>query len=590
MQTVDYLAIAFYSAFMVLTGIVFARKNKSSSDFFRAGCSLTWWLVGASAFVTLFSAWTFVGCAGRVFRSGTSTALVFIFNVVALVVTFYLAPRFRRLRVISWVEAVRLRFGRVSEQFFTYASSLIGILFGGTGLYTISVFLSPVFNIPTTPIIIGVAVLITVMSTFGGALAVIASDFIQSLFIAAVAVVVAVLVLSLPSIGGVAGMIERAPDHVFDWTVAMRPEVLGLWALALLINQTVSANSMYLGAARYLAVRDERHARLAVLFPMAGMVLLPFIAFVPPIASTILVADIDALYPHLNNPSEASYIAAALMVLPPGMTGMLVCAIFAATLTSLNSSLSVKASVLTRNIYFVSIRPQADERELLWVGRASTVLLGAIMMAIGLGFQTLKDLPLFELTLALAGLIGMPMTVPLLLGLFVRRSPDWSGWGTVLFGTTVSSLCWFTLPTSAFELLGGGGANLSSQELGDARFAVTLIVATLASVSFFLFSQFFDGSTEPADRAEFFGRMAAPIQKNEIFGDSVGQQAQLIGKLGFVYGAGVCAFAVVANSWQEMLPFLASGGIVLLVSVVLYLVGRKEITAEAATSDEPQTR
>lgn len=590
MQTVDYLAIAFYSAFMILTGIVFARKNKSSSDFFRAGGSLTWWLVGASAFVTLFSAWTFVGCAGRVFRSGTSTALVFIFNVVALVVTFYLAPRFRRLRVISWVEAVRLRFGRISEQFFTYASSAIGILFGGTGLYTISVFLSPVFGIPTTPLIIGVAILITVMSTFGGALAVIASDFIQSLFIAAVAVVVAVLVLSLPSIGGVAGMMERAPDHVFDWNVAMRPEVLGLWALALLINQTVSANSMYLGAARYLAVRDERHARLAVLFPMAGMVLLPFIAFVPPIASTILVPDIDAVYPHLNNPSEASYIAAALKVLPPGMTGMLVCAIFAATLTSLNSSLSVKASVLTRNIYFVSLRPQADERELLWVGRASTVLLGAIMMGIGLGFQTLKDLPLFELTLALAGLIGMPMTVPLLLGLFIRRSPDWSGWGTVLFGTSVSTLCWFGVPAVWFELLAGEGSNLSSQELGDARFAVTLIVATLASVLFFLFSQYFDGSQEPEERAEFFERMEAPIEANEIFGDSVGHQAQLIGKLGFVYGAGVCAFAVVAESWQAMLPFLASGGIVLLVSVVLFLIGKKEVAKERMASATSESR
>lgn len=575
MHPVDYLAIGFYSAFMLLVGIVFARKNKDSSDFFRAGGSLTWWLVGASAFVTLFSAWTFVGCAGRVFRSGTSTSLVFIFNVLALTITYYLAPRFRRLRVISWVEAVRLRFGPTSEQFFTYATSVIGLLFGGTALYTIAVFLSPVFTIPTTPIIIGVSILITVMSAFGGALAVIASDFIQSLFIAAVAVLVAVLVLSLPTLGGVTGLIEQAPEHVFDWTVAMRPEVLGLWAVALLINQVVTANSLYLGAARYLAVRNERHARLAVIFPMLGMIVLPIIAFIPPIATSILVPDIAAMYPYLNNPSEASYIAAALMVLPPGMTGMLVCAIFAATLTSLNSALSVKASVLTRNVYYVLLRPEATERELLWIGRASTVLLGVVMMAIGLGFQTLKDLPLFELTLALAGLLGMPMTVPLLLGLFIRRSPDWSGWGTVLFGTTASCLCWFGLPLTWLEGMFGTEPGLTTQELGDVRFALTLIVATLASVLFFLLSCRFDSSEEPTERSDFFERMKTPIQSAEIVGDTVGQQAILIGQLGFVYGAGVMAFALVAEDWFSTLPFLASGGVVFLVSALLYFIGSK---------------
>lgn len=576
MHSLDYLAIGFYSAFMLLVGVVFARKNKDSSDFFRAGGSLTWWLVGASAFVTLFSAWTFVGCAGRVFRSGTSTSLVFIFNVLALIITYYLAPRFRRLRVISWVEAVRLRFGSVSEQFFSYATSLVGLLFGGTALYTIAVFLSPVFNIPTTPIIIGVSVLIMVMSTFGGALAVIASDFIQSLFIAAVAIVVAILVLAMPSIGGMAGLIEKAPEHVFDWTVAMRPEVLGLWAIALLINQVVSANSMYLGAARYLAVRDERHARLAVLFPMLGMVVLPVIAFIPPIATSILVPDLAAQYPYLNNPSEASYIAAALMVLPPGMTGMLVCAIFAATLTSLNSALSVKASVLTRNVYYVLWRPQATERELLWIGRASTVLLGVVMLAIGLGFQSLKDLPLFELTLALAGLLGMPMTVPLLLGLFIRRSPDWSGWGTVLFGTAISSLCWFGFPVTWLEGIFGAESGLTTQELGDVRFAFTLIVATLASVLFFLVSCCFDTMEEPTERSDFFNRMKTPIQAREIVGDTVGQQAILIGQLGFVYGTGVAAFALVAKDWVSTLPFLASGGVVLVVSLVLFGVGKHE--------------
>lgn len=577
MTTTDYFAIAFYAAFMIAIGVIFTKKNKNSSDFFRAGGSLTWWLVGASAFVTLFSAWTFVGCAGRVYRSGTSTALIFLFNALALVITFFLAPRFRRLRVISWVEAVRLRFGRTSEKFFTFASSAVALLFGGTALYTISVFLSPVFGIPTAPLIVGVSLLITVMSAFGGSLAVIASDFIQSLFIAAVAIVVAILVLGLPEVGGFSGLIDQSPDRAFDWSVAMRPEVLGLWAIALLINQTMTANSLHMGAARYLAVRNERHARLAVLFPFVGMLLLPVLAFIPPLAATFLIPDIELRYPLLNNPSEASYVAMAMEALPAGMTGMLVCAIFAATLTSLNSSLSVVTSVVTRNLYFVLIRPKATETELLLAGRILTVVLGMAMMSIGLFFQSFKDLPLFELTLALAGLIGMPMTIPLVMALFIRRTPDWSGWGTVLAGTTASSLCWFGVPTETIANLPIWDTPLSPAEAGDVRFAFTLIVSSITCVLVFLLSTRFDRGAEPEERALFFERMRSPIENHEISGDSVGAQAKLIGRLGLVYGVGVCAFSIFAASWADRIPFLGSGAIVVLACGWLYFTGRREV-------------
>lgn len=577
MTPTDTLAIIFYALFMIAIGVIYTKKNKDSSDFFRAGGSLTWWLVGASAFVTLFSAWTFVGCAGRVYRVGSSTSLIFLFNAVALVLTFFLAPRFRRLRVISWVEAVRLRFGRNSETFFTFFTSAVALLGGGMALYTIAVFLSPVFGISTAPLIVGVAFLITAMSALGGCLAVMASDFIQSLFIAAVAIVVAVLVLRLPEVGGLTGLIDQSPDHIFDWTVVMRPEVLGLWGAALLINQTAVANSLHSGASRYLAVRNERHARLAVLFPFVGMLLMPVLAFIPPIAATFLMPDIGLRFPLLNNPSEASYVAMALQALPPGMTGMLVCAIFAATLTTLNSNLSIVASVVTRNLYLVLFRPKSSESELLLAGRALTVLMGVIMMSIGLYFQTLKDLPLFEITLALAGLIGMPMIVPLVLAVFIRRTPDWSGWGTVVVGTFVSALFWFGVPAEMLANFTFWEIPLTPGETGDVRFALTLILSSVACVIFFLFSMCFASVQEPAERALFFERMRTPIKDNEISGDSVGDQAKLIGILGLVYGIGVCTFSVFAATWNDRIPFIATGSIVVLVCGWLYFTGRREV-------------
>jgi len=577
MTTLDFAAIGFYAVFMGMIGFIFVRKNRDSSDFFRAGGSLTWWLVGASAFVTIFSAWTFVGCAGRVYRTGVSTSLVFFFNSVGLLLAFYLAPKFRRLRVISWVEAVRMRFGRVSEQFFTYVSGFVGLLFGGVAIYTIAVFLSPIFDLPTTPIIIGVSVLVALISTTGGSLAIISSDFIQSLFIVAVGIVTAVLILMLPSIGGVSGMVERAPGRIFDWSEAMRPDVLGLWAVALLANQIVATNSLNMGAARYLAVRNERHARMAVMFPFLGMLILPVIAFIPPIAASILMPDIDLRFPLLNNPSEASYVAMAMEVLPAGMTGMLACAIFAATLTSVNAVLSINAAVATRNIYFGLIRPEASEKELLLVGRIATLSLILVMMGIGLGFQALKDLPLFELTLALAGLVGMPMTLPLVLGVFVRKTPNWSGWGTVIVGMSLASLCWFAVPLEWIASSLNLDPELDASQIQDVRFAMTLLVATLGSGVFFLSSGMWDPKVESEGRVEFFARMKRPIDEaTEVSGDSVAKQAKFIGRLGMCYGFGVMAFCLFAASWGDRAPFLASGGIVAVISIVLYLSGRRE--------------
>jgi hypothetical protein len=204
--------------------------------------------------------------------------------------------------------------------------------------------------------------------------------------------------------------------------------------------------------------------------------------------------------------------------------------------------------------------------------------MGAIMMSIGLYFQTLKDIPLFEITLALAGLIGMPMIVPLVLAIFVRRTPDWSGWGTVVVGTTVSALFWFGVPPELIANFSFWGTPLTIPgESGDVRFALTLILTTVTCVAFFLLSSRFDPAQEPPERTSFFERMRTPIEEKDISGDSVGAQAKLIGLLGLLYGFGVCAFSVFAESWSGRMPFLATGAIVILTCGWLYLIGRRTV-------------
>ena len=144
----DYIIIGFYLAFMLAIGLVFRRMSKDTSDYFRAGGAMPWWLTGASAWIFSFSAWTFTGAAGKVYEAGPLVLCVFYATVVALTFAItFTCLRFRRMRVITWMEAVRLRYGAFNEQFYTWIKLPLLLLFAGVGLNAIGVFMSAVFKI-----------------------------------------------------------------------------------------------------------------------------------------------------------------------------------------------------------------------------------------------------------------------------------------------------------------------------------------------------------------------------------------------------------------------------------------------------------
>src|ERR1051326_4361816 len=106
------LVIVFYLGFLVLIGFVFRRFNRDISDYFRGGGSMLWWMSGASAMMSAISAWSFTGAAGSIYETGTLVAAIYWSNAVNLVlVYFFTVGRFRRMRVVTYAEAVRRRYG-----------------------------------------------------------------------------------------------------------------------------------------------------------------------------------------------------------------------------------------------------------------------------------------------------------------------------------------------------------------------------------------------------------------------------------------------------------------------------------------------
>jgi len=131
--------------------------------------------------------------------------------------------------------------------------------------------------------------------------------------------------------------------------------------------------------------------------------------------------------------------------MPVGTVGLLLAGLFAATMSSMDSALNKNSGIFVRSIY----QPYLDKRHktvsdksLLNISRLLSFVSGILVIALALYFKSLKELSLFDLMMSLSAMIQVPILIPLILGLLVKKTPQWAPWVTVLLGLFVS---WFML-------------------------------------------------------------------------------------------------------------------------------------------------
>jgi Na+/proline symporter len=239
MSRFDYAVLVFYFVYMVAISWVFRRFVTNVSDYFRGGGKALWWMVGGSAFMVQFSAWTFTGAASKAYADGWPIMVIYLGNALGFVVNaLFFAPRVRQLRVVTGVEAIRLRFGRASEQFFTWLQIPFGLLQAGIWLNSLGVFFAAVFGVDVTLTIMVTGSVVLVIALVGGSWAVLASDFIQVLIL--MPVCLAVTVLAIAKIGGWGSFIEQLPAGHLSFDQVFSKDFLGLWCVAMLACGSLS--------------------------------------------------------------------------------------------------------------------------------------------------------------------------------------------------------------------------------------------------------------------------------------------------------------------------------------------------------------
>jgi Na+/proline symporter len=594
----DYVNIAFYLCFIVGVSIYFLRRSKNTSDYFRGGGVLPWWMTGAMAWMSSFSAWTFTGAAGKIYQTGPYVLVLYYASVPPLAVVIgYTCYRFRRMRVITPFEAVRLRFGPGSQQFFTWLRLPFLLLFPAVTLNAVGVFMAAVFDVPLTPVLVVLGSMVTCVSLLGGAFGVAASDFVQMFLVVSVAATTGILGLSQPAVGGLGGLLHRVPHAYFHWSETARPSFIVLWFLALMINNFLGENSID-KSVKYLSASSDRHARLAAAMPLLGTMFGPLIWTIPPMVSAITHPHLAAQFPRLGHPEEAAFLATAIDVLPKGMLGLLICGIFAATLTNMDAGLNQGAGIFVRNFYLPILNPDCPEKKLLRVSKLCTGVFGAIIVTLAVEVNRYRTSNLFDLLNQLGVSLILPLTIPLFFGLFYRRTPGWSTWSTVLIGLAVSLGVNRSATPAALAFLPGFQAPFNSEEATVFKlFATVAIVGGVCTVWFF-FTSLFYARTDAGFRAtvdEFFERLRTPIAGatglEKAREDSA--IAGSIGKLCLIYGGFIMLMAASPNAWTGRLCFLACGGVMFGTGLFLalrYRVSRAPLLSGVPDATATSTR
>lgn len=427
MTNIDYLVFAIYIAGTAALGGFYYFRNQSTDEMFSAGGQAPWWVSGLSGFMTIFSAATFVVWGGIAYKFGVVALVInMTYGIAALLVGIFIAGRWKEMGVESPSEYFLLRFGPAAVQLYIWVMLVLRILGTAVALYGLAVLLVALMPLaegnplrdPETGtlaaqwaiIVLGTIVVLYTMA--GGLWSVLMTDVVQ--FIIVTLSVLFVTTLTLAGIDDVDAVLANTPETFFN---IVNDEYSWYFMAAWILINFVTIGAEWAFAQRYVSVRTRNEARKSA-FLIAGLYFIsPFVWLLPP----LLYRGIE---PGLNH--EQAYILASQAVLPVGMMGLMAAALFSATASQVSSQLNVFAGALSKQFYRDVFRPNADEAELVWAGRVSTIILGAVIVTIALAIPLIGGAA--RLLISKSILVVTPLMLPAIWGMFSRSLPTRAVW------------------------------------------------------------------------------------------------------------------------------------------------------------------
>ncbi|MBT5321585.1 MAG: sodium:solute symporter [Verrucomicrobiales bacterium] len=449
LSAIDLTVLGIYLIAVVGLGAWFARRNRTSAHFMAASGSLPGWVVGLSIFGTFLSSNTFIGVPGKAY-GGNWNAFVFSLTLplAAWVAAKYFVPFYRGSGEISAYQHLEKRFGPWARSYALACYLLTQLARVGAILFGVSMALHALTGWSLPAIIIGAGVAVTLYTLLGGIEAVIWTDVIQSLVLLAGAVVIAVLLITGHPNGASEALHGAAAANKFslgsfatDFTQSTVWVVLLFGFFINLNNFGIDQNYVQ----RYHAARDDAAARRSVwlgallyvpvsaLFFLIGSLLFSYYE-----ASPALLQELQAAHPEGYADQVLPHFIAHK--LPVGMAGLLLAAICAAAMSSIDTSLNSSATVTLKDFFQRHLKRGESETDALKILRGATLFWGVLGTGVALAMMGQKSL--LDAWWKLSGIFAGGMLGLFLLGLIARKADNVAALTGVIIGVLV--ICWTT--------------------------------------------------------------------------------------------------------------------------------------------------
>ena len=424
----NYVIFFVYLAAMFGIGLRLAGKQKTTEGYFLAGRNMPWFIVAMSMFASLTSATSYMGIPGTAYKENISLIVLGLVSVAVapvLILLFY--PFYRRLNITTSYEYIAKRFGRNAR----FATSSLFVLarlgWLGVVIYAPALALSVVTGMNLYLAILMMGILATAYTALGGLAAVLWTDVLQFIFLVGGAVWVAITLLTnVP--GGFTGIVQvaRETDHlqVLNWKLSLF-EMTGLAVILSYFFQLMQDyGTDQVTVQRLMATKSLRKMAQATIvnsfFDLAIVSLLLFVGL-----------GMFAYYQHFPDRITAGIGGDKVMpyyimqVLPAGVSGLLITAIFAAAMSSMDSGINSLSTVIVNDfVKPLRKRPREDYQDVK-LARVLTVALG--MFAVGVACYAATVEQLLKASSSFLGLFAGPILGLFLLGILTRKGkfPGW---------------------------------------------------------------------------------------------------------------------------------------------------------------------
>ena len=474
---VDYCAFIVYIVAVVVFAMLMSRKEESSEDYFLAGRKLTWWLIGISLIASNISTEHFVGMAGRGYELGLAIASYEWTAAVAMVlVALFFLPRFLRAGIYTIPEYLEHRYSGAARGVMAFYMMLAyifvaiaSVLYAGA-LGLDSIFGDTIreqFNVTKTLTDAGVSqslaegwlliaavwaigIVAGIYTVYGGLKAVVWADLFNGLGLILGGALVTVLgFIALggdQGIGhGVTSFFENAGEKlstVKPWNHDEMPWVAvfigGLWIPQLFywgLNQFI--------AQRALGAKSVSQGQRGVLFAASLKLVIPFIIIFPGIMAAQLYAD-------QITKADSAYPIMIRNILPIGLRGLMLAALFGAIMSSLDSMLNSASTIFTMDLYKRYLKKDASSHSLVTVGRAMTALFVIVGCLWAPLVSQIGGGSVFKYIQMVWGFVTPGIVAVFLFGLFSKRTPAPAACGAMLLSIPLYAFCLWSMPNVAF--------------------------------------------------------------------------------------------------------------------------------------------